>query len=136
MAGDIAETIANAAVKDVAYVVVTDVHSTPNRVDLQYEEAAPLLNQGLTRVLSGLLRATAPLPRQCRSAEERACLLPDRFPGQGRLDEMPAFPDPAAPGRKRPRTEFTPARTASSDAGSTARCGDDVRRPRTWSLTT
>lgn len=94
----------------------TRVIGTADKVNLQYEEEA-LLDEGLTRVLSGVFRATAPLPRQCRSAEERACLLPDRLPGQGGLDEMPAFPDPAAPGRERPRAEFTPARTASSDAG-------------------
>lgn len=54
MAGGIAETIVDAAVQDVTYVAVTDVHSAANRVDLQYEEAAPLLNEGLTRVLSGV----------------------------------------------------------------------------------
>ena len=97
--GGVAETIANATVKDVTYVAITDaqiseragegvvgqrelqvdaqqgiggseqstfteettekryrtrVISTANKVNLQYEEAAPLLNEGLARVLSGV----------------------------------------------------------------------------------
>lgn len=97
--GGVTETVANAAVKDVTFMVVTDVEiaekarpgvivrqdsrqdasqgvggrrsqtssevtdmkryrtrivSTANKVNLEYEEAAPLLNQGLIRSLSGL----------------------------------------------------------------------------------
>ena len=107
----------------------TRVISAADKVNLQYEEEA-LLDEGLTRALSGVFRATAPLPRQCRSAEERARLLPDRLPGQGRPEEMPAFPDPASPGRERPRAEFTPARTASSDAGRAMADTNQVRGRR------
>ena len=109
--GGIAETITNAAVKNVTCVAITDVQisekaregvvgrrdlqvdaqqgtdgseqslsaeettekrcrtrviSTADKVNIQYEEAAALLDEGLTRVLSGVFRATAPLPRQCR----------------------------------------------------------------------
>jgi len=99
LVGGLVETVANAAVKDVTYMVITDIEiaekaaagviikqdslqdakqgiggsrrqtssevsdkkkyrtrvvSTANKVNLEYEEAAPLLTSGLTRSVSGL----------------------------------------------------------------------------------
>lgn len=99
LAGGLVETVANAAVKDVTYMVITDIEiaektadgelikqdsqqdakqgiggsrrqssskvvdmkkyrtrvvSTANKANLEYEEAAPLLTDGLTRSISGL----------------------------------------------------------------------------------
>lgn len=99
LVGGVVETVANAAVKDVTYMVVTDIEisekvkggvlvredtkldrkhgvsgaasqtssevtdrkryrtrivSTANKANLKYEEAAPLLNAGIVRALTGL----------------------------------------------------------------------------------